>query len=182
MGLRIIAGEWRGRVIDAPLSRDTRPTADRTRETLFSMLTSRMGGFTDRRVADICAGSGALGLEALSRGASAALFVERDAAALAVIRGNIAKLGCAARATVAPHDAGALPQQSAPFDLVMIDPPYAMADTGRILGLLSERGWVDANSWVALETGSSVTPDAPAMTVETVRKVGKAWLHLMQPR
>ena len=80
--MRIIAGEWRGRKLVAPAGRETRPTADRTRETLFSMLASRLGSFEGLRVADLYAGSGALGLEALSRGADHATFVENERAAI----------------------------------------------------------------------------------------------------
>ena len=76
--MRIIAGAWRGRTIEAPPGAETRPTADRVRETLFSMLVSRLGSFDELRVADLFAGSGALGLEALSRGAAHATFVEND--------------------------------------------------------------------------------------------------------
>src|SRR5216117_1200330 len=91
--MRIIAGEWRGRAIEGPPGLATRPTADRVRETLFSMFASRLGTFEDLRVADLFAGSGALGLEALSRGAASATFVENDAAAAAVIRRNAERLG-----------------------------------------------------------------------------------------
>src|SRR6186997_443012 len=90
--MRIIAGAWRGRVIEAPPGAATRPTAGRVRETLFSMLASRLGSLEDLRVADLFAGSGALGLEALSRGAASATFVERDAKAAAAIRRNGDKL------------------------------------------------------------------------------------------
>src|SRR5437763_12515733 len=91
--MRIIAGKWRGRPIDAPPGFATRPTADRVRETLFSMLASRLGSFEDLRVADLFAGSGALGLEALSRGAGSVTFVESDPKAAATIRRNADKLG-----------------------------------------------------------------------------------------
>ncbi len=86
--MRIIAGEWRGRPLVAPKGDATRPTADRTRETLFSMLTSRLGSFEGLAVGDFFAGSGALGLEALSRGAATCLFVERERDAVAAIRAN----------------------------------------------------------------------------------------------
>ena len=92
MSLRIIAGQWRGRKLVAPVGDATRPTADRTRETLFSMLVSRIGDFEGLTVADLFAGSGALGLEALSRGAASCLFVEQDAPALRALRSNIANL------------------------------------------------------------------------------------------
>jgi tRNA1(Val) A37 N6-methylase TrmN6 len=90
--MRIVAGEWRGRKLVAPKGEATRPTADRARETLFNMLNSRLGSFEDLRIADLFAGSGALGLEALSRGAAHVLFVEQDRAALDAIRANIAAL------------------------------------------------------------------------------------------
>ncbi len=92
MSVRIIAGQWRGRKLTVPPGDGTRPTADRTRETLFSMLVSRLGSFEGLRFADLFAGSGALGLEALSRGAESCLFDEMDPAALRALRANIAHL------------------------------------------------------------------------------------------
>ena len=93
--MRVIAGEWRGRMLLAPKNDATRPTADRTRETLFSMLVSRIGTFEGLAAADLFAGSGALGLEALSRGAASCIFVEQDAAAIRALRSNIAALRAA---------------------------------------------------------------------------------------
>src|SRR5437764_5683819 len=95
--MRIIAGKWRGRPIEAPPGVATRPTADRVRETLFSMLASRLGSLEGLRIADLFAGSGALGLEALSRGAASGTFVENDAKAAAILRRNIDKLGASAQ-------------------------------------------------------------------------------------
>src|SRR3954470_21936905 len=115
--MRIIAGQWRGRVIDAPSGGATRPTSDRGRETLFSMLASRLGSFEDLRVADLFAGSGALGLEALSRGAAHVTFVESDAKAAAVIRRNAEKLGASDRVRVLGSSALSLPSAD-PFDLI----------------------------------------------------------------
>ncbi|RYD86286.1 MAG: 16S rRNA (guanine(966)-N(2))-methyltransferase RsmD, partial [Sphingomonadales bacterium] len=118
--MRIIAGKWRGRRLIAPQGDATRPTADRTREALFSMLTSRLGSFEGLKIADVCAGTGALGLEALSRGAAHCTFIERDRAAIDALRANIAKLGAEGevRAIAAEGFRGG------PFDLVLIDPPY----------------------------------------------------------
>ena len=93
MSLRIISGQWRGRKLAAPAGDTTRPTADRTRETLFSMLVSRLGSLEGLKVADLFAGSGALGLEALSRGAATCVFSEQDPAALKALRANIEGLG-----------------------------------------------------------------------------------------
>src|SRR6476619_4298434 len=120
--MRIIAGEWRGRPIEAPPGQTTRPTSDRARETLFSMLASRLGNFDGLHVADLYAGSGALGLEALSRGAASATFVESDANAAAAIRRNAEKLGAGARIRVIVASALSLPR-SEPFDLIFADPP-----------------------------------------------------------
>ena len=122
--MRIIAGEWRGRRLQTPPGMDTRPTADRVRETLFSMLVSRLGAFDGLRVADLFAGSGALGFEALSRGAAFACFVERDGKAAAAIRANAADLGARDRVQIIGGSALALPR-SEPFDLIFADPPYA---------------------------------------------------------
>src|SRR5215213_7421990 len=122
--MRIIAGEWRGRPLIAPPGKATRPTADRVRETLFSMLVSRLGLFEDLRVADLFAGSGALGFEALSRGAAEATFVENDPAAAAAIRTNAEELGASGRVAILVRSALMLPK-SGPFDLVFTDPPYA---------------------------------------------------------
>ena len=124
MSLRIIAGEWRGRKLQAPAGDITRPTADRTRETLFSMLVSRIGDFEGLTVADLFAGSGALGLEALSRGAASCVFVEQDAAALRALRANIANLRAAPQCDVRASSVLALGPAKAPLDLVLRDPPY----------------------------------------------------------
>ena len=100
--MRIIAGAWRGRKLVAPKGQQTRPTADRTRETLFSMLASRLGSFEELRVADLYAGSGALGLEALSRGAAQCTLVENDRAAVEAIRGGGSLSSAFKRAGVFP--------------------------------------------------------------------------------
>ena len=122
--MRIVAGEWRGRKLQAPAGDATRPTADRTRETLFSMLVSRLGSFEGLAVADLFAGSGALGLEALSRGAATCLLVEQDPAALRAIRANIAALRAQPRCDVRAGSVLSLGPVKAPLDLILLDPPY----------------------------------------------------------
>src|SRR4051812_6925565 len=121
--MRIVAGAWRGRPIEAPAGEVTRPTSDRTREALFSMLASRLGTFEGLRVADLFAGTGALGLEALSRGAAHCTFVETDRKAIEALRPNAAKLGAGERADMRAQSA--LPPPPGPFDLILMDPPYA---------------------------------------------------------
>lgn len=125
---RIIAGAFGGRRIQTPKGDGTRPTSDRVREAMFSSLESELGGFDDLYVLDLFAGSGALGLEALSRGAQHATFVEHDGKAAAVVRANVRELG-AERADVVKSTASAflLHSHDPRFDLVFIDPPYAMA-------------------------------------------------------
>jgi 16S rRNA (guanine966-N2)-methyltransferase len=180
-GMRIIAGQWRGRRLVAPVGDATRPTADRARETLFSMLTSRLGGFTDLRVADLFAGSGALGLEALSRGAASCLFVENDRAAAAAIEGNIAALS-ASGATLRHGSALSPATMTEPFDLILIDPPYAQENVGDLLDLLVDKGWTSPATIISVETGSKEAPCATKLDLLVSRGAGKAQLHLFQPR
>jgi 16S rRNA (guanine966-N2)-methyltransferase len=130
--VRVVAGEFRGRRLRAPRGMRTRPTADRVREAVFSML----GDVTGARVLDLYAGSGALGIEALSRGAASAVFVERDPRAVAAIRDNLRSLGL--DEPVRRQDAlRFLAGPEGPFDLVFCDPPYD--SVARIAGPLSER-------------------------------------------
>lgn len=177
--MRIIAGQWRGRRLTAPAGATTRPTADRARETLFSMLTSRMGGFSGLRVADLFAGSGALGLEALSRGAAHCIFVERDRAALAVLRDNIATLG-AVDTDVRAQAVESLPPLQAPLDLVMMDPPYGDCDWPALTSRLIDHGWIGRETVVTIEGGAGSVPPASRLGKVTDRKVGKAMLSIYQ--
>jgi 16S rRNA (guanine966-N2)-methyltransferase len=130
--LRVVAGSFKGRRLTAPRGTRTRPTADRVREALFSML----GDVGGAHVLDLYAGSGALGIEALSRGAESAVFVERDAQAVAAIERNLAAVGV--EATVLRQDVlRFLARPGAPFDLVFCDPPYDSAS--RLAAPLAER-------------------------------------------
>jgi 16S rRNA (guanine966-N2)-methyltransferase len=168
--VRIIAGEWRGRVIETPPGQATRPTADRVRETLLSMLTSRLGSLEDLRVADLFAGSGALGFEALSRGASSATFVEKDAKAAAAIRRNAEKLGAADRMRIFGSSALALPR-SDPYDLI-----FGTA----ALKAVADAEWLASGGWMSIETSRGETVVAAGFTIETVRDVGRARLTLLR--
>lgn len=172
--MRIIAGQWRGRVLAAPAGDATRPTADRTREALFSMLASRLGSFEGLKVADICAGTGALGLEALSRGAAHCSFVERDRAAIEALRANIAKLGTEERSEVRPIAAESL--KGGGWDLVLIDPPYGTGLAQKILPALG----VAPGGWVSVETAKAEEVAVPGFTVEAERVHGKARITLLR--
>jgi 16S rRNA (guanine966-N2)-methyltransferase len=178
--MRIVAGEWRGRKLVAPEGRQTRPTADRTRETLFSMLASRIGSFEGLRVADLYAGSGALGLEALSRGAAHATFVEIDRAALKAIDANIAALGAAARISMRVMSAATLPVTQ-PYDLVFADPPYTPGSGSEVAAAVASASWVAPGGWMAIEThkGDSVAPPK-GWEIAAERDVGRARLTLLR--
>jgi 16S rRNA (guanine966-N2)-methyltransferase len=178
--MRIIAGTWRGRPLTAPAGDATRPTGDRTRETLFSMLTSRLGSFEGLRVGDFFAGSGALGLEALSRGAETCLFVERDRNALDAIRANAAKLGIE-RPDIRQTDVLALGPAPAPLDVLFMDPPYGTGAGAVALDKLGRLGWVAPGSWISVETERGETLDIKGFEIDTERVVGKARLWLLRP-
>ena len=178
--MRIIAGKWRGRTINAPKGDATRPTADRTREALFSMLTSRLGSFDDLRVADLFAGSGALGLEALSRGAAHCLFVEQDKPALDALKGNIAALDAGTMADVRAQSVLNLPHVAQPYDLIMMDPPYESGAGAVALDKLNRIGWIAPHAWVSIETSKKEVIDCAGFEADAVRDHGKARLYLLR--
>jgi 16S rRNA (guanine966-N2)-methyltransferase len=176
--MRIIAGKWRGRQLEAPEGKSTRPTADRTRETLFSMLASRLGSFEDLRVADLFAGSGALGFEALSRGAALATFVESDPAAAAVIRRNAEKLGTSDQVRVLGGSALALPRAEA-FDLILADPPYAPGSGTAVVRSVLDADWLAPGGWLSIETERRDDLDPAGLDLQAMRDVGRARLWLL---
>ncbi|NJR77150.1 16S rRNA (guanine(966)-N(2))-methyltransferase RsmD [Sphingomonas corticis] len=177
--MRVIAGQWRGRPLVAPKGEATRPTADRTREALFSMLASRVGSFDGLAVADLFAGSGALGLEALSRGAASCLFVEQDRAAIDALRANVAKLG-ATGAEVRAASVLALGLARAPLDIVMMDPPYGSGAGAVAADKLARLGWIGAHTWVSVETAKAEPLDLNGYAVEAERVYGKARVTLLR--
>lgn len=160
---RIIAGVAGGRRLAVPAGTRTRPTSDRAREGLFATVTAIRGSLGQARVLDLYAGSGAVGLEALSRGAARALFVESDPAAARVIRANMTSVGLpgghliTGRAeTVLRHGPGGEPA----FDLVVADPPYAATDDDvtAMLTALLQAGWLAAGALVAVERATRSGP------------------------
>jgi 16S rRNA (guanine966-N2)-methyltransferase len=177
--MRIIAGEWRGRPLVSPKGDATRPTADRTREALFSMLVSRVGSFEGLAVADLFAGSGALGLEALSRGAASCLFVEQDKAALDVLKANIAKLG-AKGAEVRATSALALGPAVKPLDLILMDPPYGTGAGVVALDKLGRLGWASPATWISIETAKNEEIELTGFEIQASRIHGKARLTLLR--
>ncbi|MET0250882.1 MAG: 16S rRNA (guanine(966)-N(2))-methyltransferase RsmD [Novosphingobium sp.] len=178
--MRIIAGQWRGRKLAAPRGEATRPTADRVRETLFSMLASRLGSFEGLAVGDFFAGSGALGLEALSRGAASCLFVEQDAEAIKVLKANAAAMG--AKVDVRAGSVLTLGPAKGPLDLLLLDPPYASGAGAVALERLLRLGWLTPASWISLEIASSEDGGVRGFDLVAERRVGKAKLTLLRPQ
>lgn len=178
--MRVISGEWRGRKLLAPRNDATRPTADRTRETLFSMLASRLGSFEGLQVADLFAGSGALGIEALSRGAAHCLFAEQDRDALDALRKNLSVLGAVPRADVRAGSVLALGPAKRSFDLLMFDAPYTTGAGSVALDKLNRLGWIGAESWISIETAEKESVDVAGFEIDAQRKVGKAKLTLLR--
>lgn len=179
--MRIIAGNWRGRRLGAPRGDTTRPTADRTREALFSMLTSRLGSFEGFSVMDLFAGSGALGLEALSRGAAHALFVEQDRAALDALKANVAVLAAGSAADVRAGSVMALGQARRAYDVLLLDPPYGSGAGAVALDKLYRQGWIAPSAWIGLETAKAEPANVAGFIVESDRIIGKGRLTLLRP-
>jgi 16S rRNA (guanine966-N2)-methyltransferase len=176
---RIIGGTARGRRLDVP-PHGTRPTSDRAREALFNTLATHLD-LDGARVLDLFAGSGALGLEALSRGAAAAEFVESDRAACQVLRRNIAALGLPGAAVHPVPVAGYLRgAPGEPFDLVLADPPYSLDEQplAELLAELADPRWLTASAIVVLERPSSAPPPSwpSGLTVMKTKRYGLAVL------
>ncbi|WP_282948163.1 MULTISPECIES: 16S rRNA (guanine(966)-N(2))-methyltransferase RsmD [unclassified Sphingopyxis] len=179
--MRVISGEWRGRKLLAPKNDATRPTADRTRETLFSMLASRLGSFEGLHVADLFAGSGALGIEALSRGAAHCVFGEQDREAIDALKKNLAALGAAPRADVRAGSVLAVGLAPRTFDLLLFDAPYGTGAGSVALDKLNRLGWVGADSLISIETADKEAVEVAGFAIDAIRKVGKAKLTLLRP-
>ena len=176
--VRIIGGAWRGRRIPFPDRPDLRPTPDRVRETLFNWLQPHIA---DARCLDLFAGSGALGLEALSRGARCAVFVERDAAAADAVREQLLRLGAAARGEVHCRSAAQMLRDAvAPFDLIFLDPPFRSDALGEIVPLLAERGWLAPAGFVYMESAraSGAPPLPPGWRLLKSKSAGEVSYHL----
>jgi 16S rRNA (guanine966-N2)-methyltransferase len=161
---RVIAGQARGRRLQVPGGRTTRPTGDRVREAMFAAAGSILGSFEGMRVLDLYAGSGAAGLEALSRGASHALLVESGPRSAQVIRANIGAVGLDGGQLV--HDrverllGRGLPAGAQPYDVAFADPPYALPgqDVTEVLAALATRGWLAPGALVIVERASRSEP------------------------
>jgi 16S rRNA (guanine966-N2)-methyltransferase len=185
--MRIIAGDFRGKTLAAPLGDATRPTSDRARQAVFNILEHApwSEGVRGRRVIDLFAGSGALGFEALSRGAAFCLFVETDEAARGAIRENVDAMSLFGVTRVHRRDAtalGARPGADGPaFDLAFLDPPYAKGLGEQALAHLAQGGWLAPGALVVFERGVSEPPfEAAGFEVLDARDYGAARVHFLR--
>ncbi|BEH10765.1 MULTISPECIES: 16S rRNA (guanine(966)-N(2))-methyltransferase RsmD [Geobacter] len=162
--MRVVGGSARGRRLAAPRGNRVRPTADRIKEALFNILHSGMEGFEGARVLDLFAGTGNLGIEALSRGCSEAVFVDSHRESVTVIRRNLDELGFGDRARIIARDAlsaiDSLEREGAPFRLVVIDPPYRLGLADKVLGRLAESPLIAEETIIVVESAvDEVLPD-----------------------
>ena len=182
--MRIVGGRFRGRALQAPASRDIRPTTDRLRESLFNILTHWQGAdrVAEARGLDLFAGTGALGLEALSRGARFALFVDDGVEARALLRANVEALGVAGTSRIFRRDAAALGAVTLePFDLAFLDPPYGRGLGDRALAGLVSGGWLAPGALVMLEEAADAMVALPAgLTAVERRQMGDSQLQFLE--
>lgn len=176
--LRIIGGAWRGRKLRFPPSPEIRPTPDRVRETLFNWLTPRVVG---ARCLDLFAGSGALGLESLSRGAAHVTFVERDSAAVRELRARLSEWG-ATGAQVEQGDAlRFLGGSGGPYDIVFLDPPFDSDLLTVAAGRLEQGSWLAPNALIYMECAAhdGLPPLPPAWAPTKTKQAGEVGYHLL---
>ncbi len=183
--MRIVAGKFKGREIRGPASGATRPTSDRVRESIFNILAHGVEGFVleDARVMDLFAGTGALGLEAISRGAKFCCFVEEDASARGVIRTNADACGVIGQTRIWRRDATDLGPCSpqTPYGLAFADPPYGLGLGEKGIFSLLGGGWLAQGGVVVLEEAArSVVADIAGLTLLDVREYGDTQVRIYQ--
>lgn len=185
--MRIVAGTLRGRRLHAPEGAGVRPTSDRAREALFNVLAHRPLRDDGRpilagaRVIDVFAGTGAMGLEALSRGAAHATFIERDRAALAALEKNIGELNQGPHTTVLRGDALSLPPAKGAAGLAFLDPPYGQGLAEPALSELAEKGWLERGAIVIVELGKRDALTPPSLfSLLDERRYGAARFVLLR--
>ncbi|MGE4528966.1 MAG: 16S rRNA (guanine(966)-N(2))-methyltransferase RsmD [Rhodospirillaceae bacterium] len=185
--MRIVGGRYRGRLLAVPAGEDVRPTSDRARESVFNILMHRYPphdfSLTGARVLDLCAGTGALGLEALSRGAAHVTFVERAPAALAALAANIKGMKAQAETAVLAADATHLPRADVPCALVFLDPPYALGIAPAALASAAAAGWLRKGALAVVETAAADRPAWPEGFIEDDHRIyGKAAVAFLRYR
>lgn len=170
--VRVVAGDLKGRRIEAPDSEGTRPTTDKVREAVFNALRS-LDVLEGARVLDLFAGTGAMGIEALSRGAAHCVFVENDRAALAALRKNLEHLGVSDRATVIASDAVTIASQQRDIGVVIADPPYGYTEWEKLLNGVTA-------GLVVLESGRPID-SVPGWETIRAKKYGRTHVAFLQP-
>ena len=182
--MRIVGGKFRGKVLTSPEDDSIRPTADRTRESVFNILASRLGpNFDGLRVLDLFAGTGALGLEALSRGAAHVIFVDTGAEARGLIRDHIEAFGAGGVTKLLRRDATALGDAGTmgPVDLVFLDPPYGRGLGEQALQSLRDNSWLKPESLLVLEESRDVVVTLPeGFGLDDRREYGAAAVHVIR--
>jgi 16S rRNA (guanine966-N2)-methyltransferase len=184
--MRIVGGALKGRSLAPPRGAATRPTSDRVREAIFNILAHGIPGFAieSARVLDLFAGTGALGFEALSRGARFCLFIDDSAEARGLIRGNADALGLIGRCKIWRRDVARLGrnQPQPPYDLVFADPPYGRGLGEQALADLADGGWIGSNSIVVLEESErSAVPCPPGLVEFDRRGYGDTVVRFYRP-
>jgi 16S rRNA (guanine966-N2)-methyltransferase len=181
--MRIVAGKFRGKQLSSPSDDSIRPTADRVRESMFNILGSRLGPVLDgKRVLDLFAGTGALGLEALSRGAEHVTFVDTGAESRGLVRDHIQAFGVAGITKLLRRDATALgtPGTFGQFDLVFLDPPYGQQLGEKALAELAANGWLKPGTTIVWEESAEVPITVPdGFTLDDEREYGAAAVRFL---
>jgi 16S rRNA (guanine966-N2)-methyltransferase len=173
--MRVVGGQFRGRALATPADQSVRPTSDRVREAVFNILVHGAAAvtFTDKKVLDLFAGTGALGIEAVSRGAAQCLFVDEGAEARGVMRENIEALGLTGITKVFRRDATSLGEAGkyGAFDIVFLDPPYGKGLADRAIASALKGGWIAEGATVVIEEARGAVTALPAGLVELDRRV-----------
>lgn len=180
--MRVIAGKYKGAGLKRPPETITRPTTDRIREAIFNVLCHTPDfSFHDAKVLDVFAGSGALGVEALSRGAEKVFFVEKHPQALQVIRENIIKLRIESQCQLLAIDVQRLPKALVPMDMVFMDPPYHKGLELSTLEILRSLGWVNSATWIILEADkeTKIMFEEKKFLIKTLRNYGRTSIYIV---
>lgn len=181
--MRIVAGKFRGKQLNSPSDDSIRPTADRVRESMFNILGSRLGPvFDGKRVLDLFAGTGALGLEALSRGAAHVTFVDTGAESRGLVRDHIQAFGVAGITKLLRRDATALgtPGTFGQFDLVFLDPPYGLGLGEKAMAELAANGWLKSGATLVWEESADAAVTVPeGFVLDDERTYGAAAVRFL---
>ena len=180
--MRIIAGEFKGRRLRSPTGQAIRPTSDRAREALFNILEHGVPTISDTRFLDLFCGTGAVGLEAHSRGAHEVVLVDNDSEALRLARANIERIGAPPSVRLLARDATRPGPAPHPFDLIFLDPPYRSGFANAALESLLRDGWLGTRAWVTLELSATEDLEPPhGYALERERRYGITKFLFLRP-